>query len=125
CIDRLLPGRLAADEALPGHVAHDALRGDQLMRRPIRVLLLSSTLAACNVDHLLDVHEPGRVPVEALNDPTLAVTLANGVIGDLECAWSAYSAGAAMISDQFIQASGNLNQRNWGSRRITADDASY
>ena len=30
-----------------------------------------------------------------------------------------------MISDQFIQASGNLNQRNWGSRRITADDASY
>jgi starch-binding outer membrane protein, SusD/RagB family len=47
------------------------------------------------------------------------------VIGDLECAWSAYSAGAVMISDQVIQASGNLNQRNWGSRRITADDASY
>ena len=95
------------------------------MRRPICVLLISSTLAACSVDHLLDVQQPGRVPVDALNDPTLAVTLANGVIGDLECAWSAYSAGAAMISDQFIQASGNLNQRNWGSRRITADDASY
>jgi hypothetical protein len=96
--------------------------------KPIRVLfplLLSSTLAACSIDHLLDVQEPGRVPVEALDDPTLAVTLANGVIADLECAWSAYSAGAAMISDQFIQASGNLNQRNWGSRRITADDASY
>ena len=94
-----------------------------MKRTPL--LLLCVTLAACNIDSLLNVKEPGRVRVEALTDPSLATTLANGVVGDLECAWSAYSAGAALISDQFIQASGNLNQRNWGSRRITADDASY
>lgn len=95
--------------------------------KPITLLLLSlsTTLAACNLDNLLKVQQPGRVPEAALNDPALAVTLATGVIADFECAWSAYSAGTALISDQFVQASGNLIQRNWASRRITADDASY
>jgi hypothetical protein len=94
------------------------------MRR-IALLLLCSLAAACSLDKMLDVEQPGRVAVEALDDPTLATTLTNSVIGDLECAWSSYAAAAAMISDQFIQASGNLNQRNWGSRRITSDDVSY
>lgn len=93
--------------------------------KPIGLLLLCTLITACDLDSLLEVKQPGRVPEEALNDPALAVTLTNGVIADLECAWSAYSAGAAMISDQFIQASGNLNQRNWGSRRINADDGFY
>lgn len=93
--------------------------------KPIGLLLVCTLLTGCDLDSLLDVKQPGRVPEEALNDPALAITLANGVIADLECAWSAYSAGSALISDQFIQASGNLNQRNWGSRRINADDASY
>src|ERR1041385_5199329 len=94
------------------------------MRR-ISILLLFSFLLACSLGNFLEVNERSRVPVDALNDPALAITLTNGVIGDLECAWSSYSAGAAMISDQFVQASGNLNQRNWGSRRITSDDVSY
>lgn len=95
------------------------------MRPKHLLLLLITTLGACNLDHLLDVKLPGSVPEESLNDPALAVTLAVGVVADLECAWSAYSAGTALISDQFIQASGNLVQRNWASRRVNADDASY
>ncbi len=89
------------------------------------LLLLCGTLGACDLNSLLDVKQPGRVPEAALNDPALAATLAAGVVSDLECAWNNYTVATAMISDQFIQASGNLNQRNWGSRRITADDASY
>jgi hypothetical protein len=89
------------------------------------LLMLCSALSACDLNNLLDVRQPGRVPEEALNDPALAATLAASVVSDLECAWNNYSAATAMISDQFIQGSGNLNQRNWGSRRILADDASY
>jgi len=48
--------------------------------------------------------------------------MAASVVSDLECAWNNYVAGAALIGDEFIQASGNLNQRNWASRRITADE---
>ena len=89
-----------------------------------RVLALAAILplAACQLDSVLDVSVPGRVRKDALADPALAPTMAASVIADLECAWNNYSAAAAIISDEFMQASGNLNQRNWGSRRILADD---
>ncbi len=83
-------------------------------------LVLPFAATACN--DILDVHVPGRVQEEALDDPALAPTLAASVVSDFECAWNNYVAAAALISDEFIQASGNLNQRNWASRRITADD---
>lgn len=89
-----------------------------------RVLVLAVTLplAACQLDTVLDVHVPGRVRADALADAALAPTMVASVIADLECAWNNYSAATALMSDEFMQASGNLNQRNWGSRRILADD---
>ena len=44
------------------------------MRR-IALLLLCSLVAACSLDEMLEVEQPGRVAVEALDDPTLATTL--------------------------------------------------
>ena len=82
---------------------------------------LPLTTSACS--DILDVHVPGRVQEEALGDPALAPTIAASVVADFECAWNNYVAAAALIGDEFIQASGNLNQRNWASRRIPADDA--
>ena len=83
-------------------------------------LALPIVALACN--DILGVHVPGRVQEDALNDPALASTLAASVVSDFECAWNNYVAAAALIGDEFIQASGNLNQRNWASRRITADE---
>lgn len=93
-------------------------------RRLAAALLWSVSVAmtACNFDEVLDVHVPGRVREDALNDPSLAATNVASVISDLECAWNNYVAAAALISDEFVQASGNLNQRNWASRRITPDE---
>jgi len=87
-------------------------------------LLAAGTLgvAACAFNDILGVHVPGRVQADALSDPALANTLAASVVSDLECSWNNYVAGSALIGDEFIQASGNLNQRNWASRRITADE---
>jgi hypothetical protein len=86
------------------------------------VLAIVLPLAAGACSDILDVHVPGRVQEEALDDPALAPTMVASVVADFECAWNNYVAAAALIGDEFIQASGNLNQRNWGSRRITADD---
>src|SRR5688500_10097764 len=101
------------------------IRRTGIPRRRLRGVIVALALplgaGACN--DILDVHVPGRVQEEALNDPTLAPTLVASVISDFECAWNNYVAAAALIGDEFIQASGNLNQRNWGSRRIVADDA--
>lgn len=93
------------------------------MRLALCTLLAAvSLITACGFGSILDVHVPGRVQEGALNDPALAPTMVASVVSDLECAWNNYAAGSALISDEFLQASGNLNQRNWGSRRITADD---
>jgi starch-binding outer membrane protein, SusD/RagB family len=86
------------------------------------VLAIVLPLAAGACSDILDVHVPGRVQEEALDDPALAPTMVASVVADFECAWNNYVAAAALIGDEFIQASGNLNQRNWGSRRITADE---
>lgn len=102
------------------------------MRAPLRParwlpVLAAATLAlaGCHTDRLLEVDLPGKVPEESLDDPALAQTLVNGVIADLECAWDNYVAAAAVHSDEFIHSSGNLQQRLWGQRRITADDANF
>ncbi len=92
----------------------------RLMLGAVIVATASVGVTACR--DILSVHVPGRVPADALNDPTLAGTLAAGVVADVECAWNNYVAGAALISDEFVQASSNLNQRNWASRQITADE---
>jgi hypothetical protein len=89
-------------------------------RAIVLALVLPFAATACN--DILDVHVPGRVQEEALDDPSLAPRSRRASCPDFECAWNNYVAAAALISDEFIQASGNLNQRNWGSRRITADD---
>ena len=52
-------------------------------------------LAACH--DILDVHVPGRVQEEALDDPALAPTIAASVVADFECAWNNYVAAAALM----------------------------
>lgn len=93
------------------------------MINAVIVAALGLSVAGC--DGLLDVRLPGNVIESALDDPALAPTLAESVIADFECAWNNYVVATALISDQFIQASGNLNQRNWGSRRINSEDPAY
>lgn len=93
------------------------------MINAVIVATLGLNLAGC--DGLLDVRLPGNVIESALDDPALAPTLAESVVADFECAWNNYVVATALISDQFIQASGNLNQRNWGSRRINSEDPAY
>lgn len=80
-------------------------------------------LAACG--GVLDVEYPGRIPAENVADPTLAVVLANGVIGDLECAYNNYVAGNAAHSDEYETANSNGTGAAWGERGITADNEDY
>lgn len=90
---------------------------------PWTVILLAALAIGCDLGGILDVDLPGRVAEEALDDATLARVLTNGVIADAECSWNTYSAAASHHSDEWIPSSGNLNMRNWGQRKIRADDA--
>ena len=87
------------------------------------VVLMAVAAAGCDTGSILDVDLPGRVAEAALEDADLARVLVNGVIADAECAWNTYSAAASHHSDEWIPASGNLNMRNWGQRKIRDNDA--
>lgn len=86
------------------------------------ILLGSLTVSSCSLDELLKVELPGQVLEEALNDPTLAETLVRSVVSDFDCAWNTYVTVTALLSDQYMEATGNLALRNFGSRRVEAND---
>lgn len=87
--------------------------------------ILSLFLGGCDLEKILEVEVPGRVLAEKLDDANLAGLLVNGVIADVECSWNQYTAGASNHSDEYIPTSGNLTMRNWGQRKIYADDEGF
>ena len=81
--------------------------------------------AGCDFDEILAVDLPGQVLGEDLENPELATILVRSVISDLECAWANYAAAAAHHGDEYMNSSGNLWFRNWGQRRIEANDERF
>src|SRR6185503_15715119 len=55
-------------------------------RAVVLALVLPFCASACN--DILDVHLPGGVQEEALDDPALAATLAVSVISVFKCSWN-------------------------------------
>ncbi len=90
--------------------------------RAALVLALALFTAACDIDSLLEVDQPGVVPADALDNPALLATLVASVVSDFECAWDGYAAAAAVHSDEFFGASGNLLNKQWGTRQITSSN---
>jgi hypothetical protein len=84
--------------------------------------VVSTLLFAVGCSDVLSVELPGRIPTDLLGDPITAPTLAASVTADFECAYSNYIASASILSDQFLGASGNLNAKNWGTKKINEDN---
>src|SRR4051794_96078 len=84
--------------------------------------VLSTLLFAVGCSDVLKVELPGRIPTDLLGDPITAPTLAASVTADFECAYSNYIASTSILSDQFLGASGNLNAKNWGTKKINEDN---
>jgi len=86
------------------------------------VLVSASLVLTWSCRDALQVELPGRIPTVLLNDPTTAPTLAASVVADFECAFSNYVNSTVTLSDEFLGASGNLNAKNWGTKKIYEDD---
>ena len=91
------------------------------------VLFVASSVvvSGCSLDDILAVRVPGKVLEEDLNSASLANVLTTGVVAEVECSWNQYVAGSAHHSDEYVPTSGNLTMRNWGQRKIYANDAGY
>ena len=96
------------------------------LRRAVPGLsLLGAVLAFAACSNVLDVQFPGRIPVEQLDSPTLAPVLADGVVGDLECAYNNYFSGSSAQSDEFEASNDNGTLANAGERNVTAENDDY
>jgi len=80
---------------------------------PVTIVL--ACLAPVGCADLLDVSLPGNVTESDLG-PSNAETLALSIQGNVEYAWSEYSAVAAHHSDEFDQRSGNRQTKRLGLR---------
>jgi len=73
-------------------------------------------LGAC--DKILDVENPGSVPAESLSDPTLTPALAAAAMQTLQCGVIQYAASAAMLSGEYLNANGFVDNHPWEWRGI-------
>jgi len=79
-----------------------------------RVALLGIGLAlaaACN--SLLTVDNPGRVPVETLDDPGLMPTLEAAALQQFQCAFAQYVGTAGMLSGEYLSANAFVDNHPW------------
>jgi hypothetical protein len=91
----------------------------------LAVTVLGLGLGGCDFDEILSVELPGQVLASDLENRELANILVRSVISDVECSWSHYVAAAAHHGDEYMNSSGNLWFRNWGQRRIEANDERF
>jgi len=73
-------------------------------------------IGACN--SLLDVDNPGSVPAEALSDPALAPGLAAAALQTLQCGIEQYAATAGMLSGEYLNANGFVDNHPWEWRGV-------
>src|SRR5918997_6032806 len=87
-------------------------------RRGATALLLVSlaSTAACN--SLLDVESPGRVPVEALDDPALIPGLAVAAIQTFQCGAVTFAATGGILSGEYWSANNFVNNHIWEWRGV-------
>jgi len=73
-------------------------------------------IGACN--SLLDVDNPGSVPAEALSDPALAPALVAAALQTLQCGIEQYAATAGMLSGEYLNANGFVDNHPWEWRGV-------
>jgi len=86
-------------------------------RRFAVAALAIAGLGACNM--ILDVENPGSVPAESLADPTLVPALAAAAMQTLQCGVIQYAATAGMLSGEYLNANGFVDNHPWEWRGIT------
>jgi starch-binding outer membrane protein, SusD/RagB family len=89
-------------------------------------LLGLGLLGACDaMDDLLAVDKPVNVPAEGLQDPTKAVLLVNGAVGDFECALGSFIVMGGLIGEEYVDATQTADRWPYDRREVQPSDARY
>ncbi len=89
-------------------------------------LLGLGVLGACDaLDELLSVDKPVDVPAEILQDPSKAVLLVNGAVGDFECALGSFIVMGGLIGEEFVDATQTADRWPYDRREVQPGDSRY
>jgi len=88
----------------------------RILRAFLALGVTGTSVTACN--SLLDVNNPGSVPVESLSDPALIRPLTNAALQTLQCGVEQYDATAGMLSGEYLSANGFVDNHPWEWRGI-------
>ncbi|MGQ0650374.1 MAG: RagB/SusD family nutrient uptake outer membrane protein [Gemmatimonadaceae bacterium] len=89
-----------------------------VLSRLVRAMVATSLVTTVACDSLLEVENPGRVPAEALADPTLAPVLQAAALQQAQCGFAEFAATAGMLSGEYLSANGFVNNHPWEWRGI-------
>ena len=92
-------------------ISHDTLTSGQRFARggsyvPAKTAIMLSMGLVCGCDGLLEVDLPSEVTDQALENPGAAAALVNGLMGQVECALSAFTYEAGGYEDNFRKLNG-------------------
>jgi hypothetical protein len=100
-------------------------RGAARWLAALAALAALGTAACDGVEELLQVDAPSQIPVGTLDDPVKAQLLVNGVIGDFECAYGAYTALGGILGEELIETTQTANRWPYERRNVLTSDQLY
>lgn len=89
--------------------------------RAVAVAVAILALASSGCDALLDVEAPGRVPEEALRQPSNASQLVESVRADFSCAFVEFAVATGLIGDELKDSQLGADLWDYDRRTVTAD----
>ena len=91
--------------------SHSGRRAGAALVRATVIAIGLTFATAC--DSLLTVDNPGRVPVEQLDDPALMPTLEAAALQQFQCAFAQYVGTAGMLSGEYLSANAFVDNHPW------------
>src|SRR5687768_2860772 len=91
----------------------------------IMVVAVVGSLAACDLDELLNAESPSRVPATVLETPGNAELMVNSAIADFECAAGAYFVVSGLIGEELKDGLQTADRYPYDQRSLTPADRRY
>lgn len=106
--------------------AYQGGRARKALRSALVAITCVVAFTACDgFDSLLRVETPSRIPAADLEVPGNASLIVNGVVGDFECAFGAYTVLGGLIGDELVDATQTADRMPYDRRSFLPSDGRY
>ena len=98
-------------------------RAHRVVAAALSLALLAT--AGCNIDKLLEIDTPSRVPEDRFLVPENANLIATSAVADFECAVGAYIVASALGAGEFVEGTQTASRWSFDRRDVRETDSHY